>query len=113
MSQLDLRLPMARKTDPDTSHEAADKHEGVLSERRLQVLSLVKAYPGATSGELARLMFSKLGGSLSIRSCVETPHKRLPELLRLGYVRMGAKRECGDSGYTATTWYSTPKGDRC
>lgn len=104
--QLGLVLPMARRDDPETSHNAADRQAGKLSERRAEVLQLVRERPGRTSGELARLLFAR-NQTLGIRQCAETPHKRLPELVKLGYVRRGEPRECTDSGYRAATWWPT------
>ena len=51
-------FPMARATDPSTSHIAAILHSvEKLSERRRQVYDLVIRHPDKTSGELGRLMF--------------------------------------------------------
>ena len=49
--------PMARKSDHDSSHIAADKLEasGAAKAQREQVLVLVKRWPGMSSGQLARL----------------------------------------------------------
>jgi len=97
---------MRRTTDPDTSHAAAIRHAATnLSKRRQQVLELVAANEGRTQGELARLMLSVY--HLPINICAATPHKRLPELERLGLVYRGDKRCCADSGYQSTTWWSS------
>lgn len=96
---------MSRNTDPETSHQAALEHAlTTLSERRRQVFDLVNDFPGQTAGELARIMLRRFG-HLPITVCAETPHKRLPELERLGLVRRGDARECGDSGYDRMTWW--------
>ncbi len=59
VSQLGLfgGSPMARATDHDSSHAAADRMEesGKAQAQRDQVLALVKRWPGMTSGQLARL----------------------------------------------------------
>ena len=49
--------PMARATDHDSSHAAADKLEasGKAQAQRNLVLSLVQRWPGMSSGQLARL----------------------------------------------------------
>ena len=98
---------MARKSDPTTSHVAAEEHveRGKLGERQQQVLKLIRRFPGRTTGELGRNMYALYGSNLGIRSCAETPHKRAPELEAKGLVRRGAARKCKDSGYTAATWY--------
>lgn len=95
---------MARVTDPPTSHQAAKQHEEKLSERRAQVLELVRAYPGETQGELA-LRFHTRWPALGILVAAATPHKRLPELEKMGLVRRGPERLCRDSQYLAATWW--------
>lgn len=107
-------FPMARTHDPETSHQAAEQHRPRLSLRRRQILILVKGLPDATSGELSVKMYSTWGKegkfpiyrekSLSLRTCAETPHKRLSELEKLGLVYRSGKRKCRDSGYEAVTW---------
>lgn len=110
-------FPMARNSDPMTSHQAAEAHVPKLSERRRQTLSCVADFEGMTSGELARAFYHKYGKKrerpegLPIRTCVETPHKRLPELEALGLVfRSGGDRHCKDSGQPALEWYTTIAG---
>lgn len=95
---------IARLSDPATSHVAAIRHQASLSERRAQVLFLVRKFPGLTSGELSRRMYEEF--SLPLRTCAETPHKRLPELEESGHVKRGRARKCKDSGYEAATWVS-------
>ncbi len=101
-------FPMARRTDPVTSHLAAAIHTiDKLSERRQQVYYLVLANPRSTSGELSRLMHKQYP-DLSIRTAVETPHKRLPELEKLGLIERSETRKCKDSNYQAITWVAKP-----
>ena len=105
-------FPMARNTDPKTSHDAAEQHAPKLSERRKQTLILVFNYPARTSGELARLFYQRYGDTIPLRVCAETAHKRLPELEKLGLVERGKERICSDSGYKSVTWYTTLEGVR-
>ena len=100
----DELFPMARSSDPATSHEGAVQHREKLSERREQVLQLVVNHPGATQGELARQMLKRY--NLPINVCAATPHKRLPELEKLGLVKRGEPRKCRDSGYNNATWWA-------
>lgn len=96
---------MARRADPATSHAAARQHVATnLSKRREQVLGLVTRFPGCTSGEYARHMHAAYP-ELPIRVSVETPHKRLPELEEMGFIRRGENRPCKDSGYVCETWW--------
>ena len=102
MIQLDINYRPARRTDPVSSHLGARNEK--LSRRRQQVLDLVKANRGSTSGELSRNMLQR-HPDLPIRTCAETPHKRLPELESLGLVKRGTMRKCKDSGNQALTWW--------
>jgi hypothetical protein len=102
MIQLGIDYRPARKTDPVSSHIGSRNTK--LSRRRQQVLDLVKANRGSTSGELSRHMLRRYP-DLPIRTCAETPHKRLPELESLGLVRRGGMRKCKDSGNQALTWW--------
>ena len=83
MGQLDLSTwqPRARRTDPDSSHEAADRAErsGAIRKQIIQVLDLVKAFPGLTSKQLAVV------GHIDRY----IPARRLVELERMGLVFRG------------------------
>jgi hypothetical protein len=50
--------PRSRRSDPETSHEAADevRRSGELGRQQLAVLAAVKRWPGLTSLELAARM---------------------------------------------------------
>ena len=102
MMQLDIDYRPARRTDPLSSHLGARNEK--LSRRRQQVLDLVKANRGSTSGELSRNMLQR-HPDLPIRTRADTPHKRLPELESLGLVKRGTMRKCKDSGNQALTWW--------
>jgi hypothetical protein len=110
-----ISFPMARNSDPETSHLAAETHQQKLSKRREQVLFLVWANNGLTAAELARVLVEeniKDKGN-SLHSLVETPHKRLPELEKLDLViKSSEPRKCTESGYLAHTWWLTGKGQR-
>ena len=102
--QLDIVFPMARKTDPATSHQSAKEYEKVLSTRRQEVLDLVMSKPGKTAGEYGRIFFG-MHPDRPIASCSATPHCRLGELEKLGYVYRGKVRKCTDSDRQCITWY--------
>jgi hypothetical protein len=102
--------PIARTTDPQTSHQAAAQHTlGKRAIRQRQVLNLICRVPGQTSGELARAMHSA-HPELPIAVAVESPHKRLADLEQKGLVEKGRTRPCRDSGYDRITWYPTLTG---
>lgn len=71
--------PRARRTDPLSSHAAADKAErdGTIGRQAREALRLVREFPGRTSKELSRL-------SGMDRYALA---RRLPELERHGYVK--------------------------
>lgn len=103
--QLDLEFPMARASDPVTSHEAADRAlaSGAVPSQREAVLRFVRGRPGATATELARLLHH------------ETNHitcRRLPELERRGLVRRGPARVCQVTNFKAATWFPTERSSQ-
>jgi hypothetical protein len=101
MVQLDLfdARPKARRTDPVTSHEAAEFAEasGTIGHQQEIVEALVRKHPGNTSAELAWSEDAKGLDRYAIA-------RRLPELERLGLVRKGEARICSESGRRAVTW---------
>jgi len=87
---------LARNTDPDTSHQAAEDivvHIGRLQQRARQC---VEDWPGHTATEL-----SKLAGDADPR----TINRRLGELERKGVVLRGEARRCSHTGKNAATWW--------
>lgn len=89
-------LPRARRDDPDTSHQAAEaiRRSGELGRQQRAVLEAVKAYPGKTAVELARLAGMD-------RYAVS---RRLPELQPV-HVRRGPPRECTVNHRPQSTWW--------
>lgn len=92
-----------------TSKAAAVAHAPKLSLRRFQVLDLVHSHGGRTSNELGRDM-AAAHPTLPIVVAVNTPHKRLPELEKLGLIRKGIIRQCSDTGQKCYTWWITQEG---
>lgn len=88
--------PRARKSDPETSHLAAEeiKRSGALGAQQARVLEAVRTYPGKTAVELAKL--AGLDRYLVSR--------RLPELVPL-WVRRGPPRDCTVNGRPQSTWF--------
>ena len=90
----------ARRTDPVTSHEAAEFNEPRRPAQVVIVAEKVKRYPGHTSAELAAL--SQLGRYVFGR--------RLSDAAALGLVYMSdEKRKCRLSRRNAMTWHPTAK----
>ena len=86
----------ARKTDPVTSHIAAERMErtGARSAQQDRVLQLVQRFPGRTSCELAT------HGELKHHQI----SRRLPELESAGVIVRGKARQSTATGNTALTW---------
>ena len=88
-----LREPQAaaRRTDPASSHAAADEHEksGKAATHRARLENAVYANPGKTSKELAEI------AGLERHEAA----RRLPEIERMG----GVRRQ--ENGKAETTWF--------
>jgi hypothetical protein len=88
--------PRARRTDPETSHMAAQriKASGALGCQQSAVFAAVRQWPGSTAVELARLAGMD-------RYAVS---RRLPELEPV-HVRRGEARTCEANGRPQVTWW--------
>ncbi len=101
-------LARARRNDPSTSHQAAERvrASGALRESQLIVRDAVRRWPGKTAVELGRL----LDGT----PCREIPRedhwwrieasRRLAELSG-SHVRRGESRSCSIAGTQQATWW--------
>lgn len=91
-----VETPAARRTDPITSHLAAEQHTASSkhTHQQAQATAAVRAYPGRTSFELA--MATDLDRYMLAR--------RLPECVMAGTVVKGAPRHCSVTGRLALTW---------
>ena len=88
--------PLARPTDPATSHAAATEIAPKLSDIRAWALSLLREHPGMTAVELC-----EAAGIGDVRKV----NRRLPELERDGLVRRGEARVCRVTGKRAQPWF--------
>ena len=99
--QLDLlaETPAARRSDPVTSHEAAEAvtADGTRASQQREVVRLVQEYPGLTSAELSRR-----SGRLDRWQIA----RRLPEVAPV-HVDKGAPRHCHQTGRRCVTWWPT------
>ena len=88
--------PRSRRSDPETSHIAADriKASGVLGKQQAAVLEAVRRYPGSTAVEISTLAGID-------RYAVS---RRLPELSPV-HVRRGPPRVCAVNGRPQGTWF--------
>lgn len=91
-----VATPAARRTDPESSHQAAQIHtlSGKRAHQQDQAAAAVRKFPGRTSFELA--------------TCTGidryTLARRLPECETGGSVRRGTQRACTVTGRLAMEW---------
>jgi hypothetical protein len=103
-----LGEPVARDSDPWTSHEAGERfyRSGKLRGQMKLVYLGVQRWPGRTSAELGRLIGIDRHAAA----------RRLPGLERKRFVRKGPARFCTVCRSACVTWYSieskTPLLDR-
>jgi hypothetical protein len=87
---------LARRTDPSTSHRAAEAVEAsgrAASQRHLCLIEVWKK-PGQTAAEIA------VAAGLERH----VPSRRLPELRKAGQVVNGPERICAVTGNPSMTW---------
>lgn len=99
----------ARRSDPETSHEAARQVEatGMAQAQAHRVFDAVVRWPERTSAELAMNMQTAWRIEWpNIRYAVA---RRLPELLAAGLVERGEPRQCQATGRRAMTWQVVKK----
>lgn len=99
MQQLDAFAPFtdtprARRSDPETSHLAAERIKPKLRAQQQAVLDALARWPGSTAVELAH----ETGLDRYLVS------RRLPELVPV-HARRGKPRVCSVNGTPMTTWY--------
>ena len=88
----DMQLKrMARKSDPDTSHQAAVEIRRELRRLQLKTLNLIRHHPNHTARELTSI-------------CDWDAWKRIRELEHAGSIKCTGRRPCSVTGKTARTW---------
>ncbi len=91
-------MARARRTDPLTSHQAAEEAEasGRAHAQRQLCLAEVLKNPGKTAAEIA------------VATGLErhAPSRRLPELREAGLVTNGRSRICAVTGRLSITWFT-------
>lgn len=96
--------PIARRSDPPTSHQAAAEitSDGTRSRLTELALELVRTRPGLCANELDELAqaCNVRGGEI---------HKRLKELERTGQIKQGEPRISTVTKRHCLTWYPVEK----
>jgi hypothetical protein len=91
-----IETPAARRSDPETSHEAAEHHtrSGARADQQAQTIAAIRAFPGRTMQELSELtgMDRYMLG------------RRVSECETAGAIRRMPKRKCRVTGRMAEPW---------
>lgn len=97
----DLFSVAARRSDPETSHQAADRHPKLRqSDRRAALLAHAARPDGLTDFELADVMARQQTSA----------GKRRGELRDMGYIEQTKERRPAPSGSPAIVWKITAGG---
>jgi hypothetical protein len=95
-------MAKSRRTDPITSHKAAQQAEtsGRAASQRAVCLASVNIHPGQTAAEIA------------VQTGLErhVPSRRLPELRDRGIVVNGGARICSVTGRSSMIWLPAQGG---
>ena len=91
------KIPIARNTDPRSSHGAASEvtRSGARATQQHIALMVVQEFPGSTTRELSREC--QLG--------IHALGRRLPELCKAGLITKGDLRKCKVGNRIATPWF--------
>jgi len=97
-----VETPIARSSDPESSHRAAADitASGRRGQQIAQTIAAVRAFPGSTSQELS----DKTG------ICRFVLARRLPEAVTAGAIVKGQQRACSVTGKLALTWWAVDPG---
>ena len=87
---------LARRTDPETSKQAAQEILRSIRGMRKRAVDAVARWPGRTASELSDLL-----GDRDVRKV----GRRLGECSRKNLIRRGRARACKVTGCHAATWY--------
>ena len=83
-----------RRSDPDTSREAAEQHATKAESHRQIIAAYVRTFSGHTSAEVA----------VATRLERHEVSRRLADLEKSGDVRKGPERPCETNGHKMVTW---------
>lgn len=93
----------ARSTDPQTSHEAAEKVRGITAVQSTILMILWTRGP-MTDPQIAEHYYNRVADGSAPNHSESGLRTRRKELVDLGYVAATGDREKLDTGRTATVW---------
>lgn len=104
--------PLARPTDPASSHEAAKRKQRGNKGQHIRILcELLRWHPGKTSRELEKFVRASMAIPQEVKDRLNYQEiaRRLPDAEKQGLVEKGVLRECrsGLAKGKVTTWYVT------
>lgn len=104
--------PRTRRTDPKTSHRAADVSQASLPETKVRVMDLLHVHRRLSSSELNdQYQFAAARMPGWKRVAYDSPRKRAGELVEAGYVEVVDERP-GLYGVPESVYALTEKGRR-
>ena len=104
--------PISKRRDPVTSKIAEFRQDQGKRQKRLsQVLMLVGQFPDQTGGEYGELMRAA-HTQLPMKVALDTPAKRISDLLAKGLVEVTGMRNSRDTNQPQRTYQLTGAGQR-
>ncbi len=104
--------PISKRRDPVTSKIGEFRQDqGKRQKRMSQVLMLVGQFPDQTGGEYGELMRAA-HPQLPMKVALDTPAKRISDLLSKNLVDISGMRNSRDTGQPQRTYRLSPAGER-
>lgn len=97
----------ARRTDPETSHAAADRTSGTLPYMQSLVLGIFKILGNATDEELGTYYAMRWSHEGWPQAHPDSPRKRRSELTARGLLTDSGERRANSFGSMETVWVVT------
>jgi len=94
-----------RRTDPETSQQAAAQFASNLNAKQAEFVAAARALRQATAAEVAAYAVPLEIGQTTAGLCKrETVRKRASELVKLGWIRVVGVRKCDITGNAASVY---------
>jgi len=96
---------LCRRTDPETSQQAAAQVSSGLGAKQAEFVAALRALRQATAAEVAAFAVPLEIGQTTAGLCKrETIRKRASELVKLGWIRVVGVRKCDITGNAASVY---------